>query len=90
MTILAMCLTGCASTGVVPTGSNEYMLSKTDLGDVWHAGSKVLAKLYIEANEFCATKGLSVERISESTQDGRVFVRNASATLRFRCVLTKP
>lgn len=79
-------LIGCASTGVVPTGKNEYMISKTDLGDVWHEGSKVLAKLYIEGNEYCTQKNLFLERISEETQDGRVFVRNASATLRFRCI----
>ena len=84
--VIALLLAGCASTGVVPTGNDEYMISKTDMGDVWHEGSKVLAKLYVEANEYCAKKNLSVERISEETNDGRVFVRNANATLRFRCV----
>lgn len=79
-------LTGCASTGIVPTGRNEYMISKTDMGDVWHTGAKVLAKLYIEANEYCTKKNMSVEKISEETNDGKVFVRNANATLRFRCV----
>ena len=79
-------LTACASTGVVPTGNNEYMVSKTDLGDVWHEGSKVLAELYVEGNDYCERKGLALEKVSEETQDGRVFVRNASATLRFRCV----
>ena len=77
---------GCASTGVVSTGKDEYMISKTDMGDTWHQGSKVLAKLYIEANEFCEKKHMTVERISEETADGKTFVRNASATLRFRCV----
>ena len=86
MVASVLLLAGCASTGVVPTGHNEYMISKTDVGDVWHEGSKVLAKLYVEANEYCATKNLSIERINEETQDGRVFVRNASATLRFRCI----
>ncbi len=82
-----LCLfTGCASTGVVPTGSNEYMIAKTDMGDTWHTGTKVLAKLYIEANEYCASKNMSLEKISEETNDGKVFVRNANATLRFRCI----
>jgi len=88
--IFATWLAGCASTGVVSTGNNEYIVSKTDVGDVWHEGSKVLVKLYVEGNEFCAAKGLALERISESSQDGRVFVRNASATLRFRCIPMKP
>ena len=79
-------IVSCASTGVVPTGNNEYIISKTDMGDTWHTGAKVLAKLYIEANEFCSRKNMSVERISEETADGKVFVRNANATLKFRCV----
>jgi len=32
------------------------MISKTDIGDTWSEGAKVLAKLYVEANEFCAEK----------------------------------
>ena len=85
-------LAGCASTstGVVPTGKDEYMLSKTDLGDVWHEGAKVLAALYVEGNAYCENKRMSLEKISEETHDGRVFVRNASATLRFRCVPARP
>ena len=85
--LLALFAAACASsTGVVSTGSDEYMLSKTDIGDVWHQGSNVLAQLYREANEYCGGRGLTVQRISEETQDGRVFVRPAGATLRFRCV----
>ncbi len=84
--LIVLTLSGCASTGIVPTGRNEYMISKTDMGDVWHTGAKVLAKLYIEANEYCAKKNMFVEKISEETNDGKVFVRNANATLRFRCV----
>lgn len=56
------------------------------MGDTWHPGTKVLAKLYIEANEYCAKQDKFVEKISEETHDGKVFVRNANATLRFRCV----
>jgi hypothetical protein len=88
MAVLAsgVVLAACASTGVVSTGDNEYMISKTDVGDTWHEGSKVLVKLYKEGNSYCAKKGLSLERISEETKDGQTFVRAASATLRFRCV----
>ena len=85
--ITILLLAGCASTGVVLIGTNEYMISKT--GDVWHQGANELAKVYIEANEYCAKKGLSLERISEETQDGQVFVRNANATLRFRCITAR-
>ena len=77
--------TACGSTGVVATGENQYMVSETDVGDTWSAGDKVLAKLYREANTFCAARNLVVETISEESAPGRTFVRNASATLRFRC-----
>ncbi len=82
-------LTGCASTGAVPIGNNEYMITKTDMGDVWNPGEKVLAKLYIEANAYCAKKNMIIEKISEVCADGQPYVRNASATLRFRCVPTR-
>lgn len=90
MLVGVLLLAGCASTGVVPTGNDEYMISKTDMGDVWHTGAKVLTKLYIEANAYCDKKDLSVERISEETNDGYPFVRSANATLRFRCVPSRP
>jgi len=76
----------CGSTGIVRTGKNQYMISKTDIGDTWSTGEKVLAKLYREANDFCAERGMVVETISEDSAPGRTFVRNASATLRFRRV----
>ena len=84
-----LALAACGSTGVVPTGENQYMISKTDIGDTWSAGEKVLAKLYREANTFCADRGMVVETIAEDSAPGRTFVRNASATLRFRCVEPK-
>jgi len=62
------------------------MISKTDIGDTWSTGEKVLAKLYREADDLCAERGIVVETISEDSPPGRTFVRNASATLRFRCV----
>ena len=90
LVLAVVLIAGCDSTGVIPTGRNEYMISKTDIGDTWSEGAKVLAKLYVEANEFCAGKNMALERISEESASGRVFVRNASATLRFRCVDNPP
>ena len=84
--VLAIVLGGCASTGVVPTGHDEYMISRTAIGDTWSEGARVLAGLYVEANKFCGQKGKAIEKILEETANGRVFVRNASATLRFRCI----
>ena len=60
------------------------------MGDLWHKGNEVLGALYVEANAYCANKHMSVEKVSEETHDGRVFVSNASANLRFRCVPSRP
>ena len=82
--LLMIGLAACRSTGVVPTGSGEYMVSRTDIGDTWSDGS--LAKLYVEANKFCAQKQMDLERISEENK-GRVGPMSANATtLRFRCI----
>ena len=56
LVLAVVLMAGCGSTGVILTGRNEYMISKTDIGDTWSEGAKVLAKLYVEANEFCAEK----------------------------------
>ena len=76
----------CGSTGIAATGPNQYLVSETDIGDTWSDGGKVLAKLYREAQEHCGEQGLMAEGIEEKSAPGRTFVRNASATLRFRCV----
>jgi len=78
--LLAACAT--ASTGVVPTGYGEFMVSKTEVGDE----QAILASLYIKAFAFCNDKHLSLEKLSQETQEGKFLVRNPSATLRFRCV----
>jgi hypothetical protein len=80
MALLAACAT--TSTGIVPTGTGEYSLSKTDMRDE----ETILASLYVRAFAFCNDKHLSLEKVAQETQDGQFLVRNASATLRFRCV----
>src|SRR4030095_13961757 len=65
--LILVALIGCGSTGVVPTGENQYMVSETDIGDTWSSGDKVLAKLYREANDFCAERDMVVETVSEDS-----------------------
>lgn len=84
--ITALFLSGCAANpGVVQTGNNEYMVHKTAYGDTWSNGNQILAGLYLEAAEKCGGPS-RVERVEENSLPGMVFVRNANATLRFRCV----
>lgn len=49
-------------------------------------GASLVADLFKEANEFCASKGLELQPISEHGVDGAPFVRNANANIKFRCL----
>jgi hypothetical protein len=79
-------LGACASSGVVPTGPDTYMLTKTSAGGVFVSGSSVKSDLYIEANKFCASKGLAVDTVDATSKNAIPFARIPSAELHFKCV----
>ena len=85
---LAGCLlvAGCASSGVIPIGSDTYMLTKTSAGGAFVSGAAVKGDLYVEANKFCADKNLVVETVEASSKNAIPFARMPSAELHFRCV----
>lgn len=61
--VLAVVISGCASTsGVVPTGPDSYMISRS-AGYGHFATGPVLADAYKEANEFCEDKGKKLEPV---------------------------
>jgi hypothetical protein len=75
---------GCASTGVVQTDANTYMIAKKNPQVGFGPPIGVRAEVYQEANEFCAKQNEVVETIKlELTNAG--FARSAAATLVFRC-----
>jgi hypothetical protein len=81
---------GCASSGVIPTGPDTYMVSKTSAGGVFVSGSSVKADLYIEANKFCADRGQVVDTVDASSKNAIPFARMPSAELQFKCVPRVP
>jgi len=83
---LLSCLAACASSGVIPTGPDTYMLTKTSAGGVFVSGSSVKSDLYIEANKFCASKGLAVDTVDATSKNAIPFARMPSAELHFKCV----
>lgn len=83
--LLVAAIAGCASTGVVPTGQDVFMLAKTG-GAPGMSGAEVTADLYREANAFCTQKHRQMETIKVTEHDWRAFVRMASSKLEFRCV----
>lgn len=87
--LASLALLGGCSTGIVPTDAGTYMSSRTSPGGATVSGAAVLADLYIEANAFCAKQSKVVETIEKTVVNGQVFVRPSSASLRFRCTLSR-
>lgn len=79
-------LTGCASTGVVPTGPNSYMIGKTSAGCGFRSADGTTAKLYRQANAYCSAQGKQILTLDVTARDGIPFARCASARLQFKCL----
>jgi len=85
----AAALVGCASTGVVQTGRDTYLIAKKSPQVGFGPPIGVKGEAYSEANEFCAKEGKAVETLKlEQTNSG--FARAAAVSLEFRCVPKSP
>jgi hypothetical protein len=82
--LLAVCLSACASTGVVPMDKGTYLIAKKSPRVGFGPPIGVKGEAYGEANEFCAKEGKTVETLKlEETNAG--FARSAAVSLEFRC-----
>lgn len=81
-------LVGCASSsGVVMTGEDSYMISRSEKGfDT--TGARVKADAIKEANEYCSSKGKTVELVHSEHHDMKPFRSDAQSTIEFKCVET--
>jgi len=84
--LVPLTLVGCASTGVVPADSGTYLISKQSAAGMFGTPEGVKLDIYKEANEFCSSKGKTVETINVEADHAIPFVREGSATLHFKCV----
>ncbi len=85
VTITAMMLTGCQSTGVIPMSQDSYMIGKKDGSPGIGVSYSNKAAVYREANAFCREKGLEVMTLRDMTipaSPGQL----GSTELQFRCV----
>lgn len=82
--LLIVTLAGCASTGVVSTGPDTYMIAMTD-ATKW-SGAEVTAALYREANAFCAEQKKQLITIKVAALDYNFWSTYANSNLEFRCV----
>ena len=76
-------LFGCASSGVVETGPNSYMLAKSEWG--FTSGAVHSARLMQEASQFCNSKGTQINVISTNSNDVQ-FGKTPAAEVRFQCI----
>jgi hypothetical protein len=79
-------LVGCASSGVIPTGPDTYMLTKKGAGGMFTNGNEVLGDLYREASDFGEHRGQVVKTVGTDAQNAIPFARMPNAKLDFRCI----
>ena len=87
ITSIALTLTACGNTGIVPMDGDTYMVSEKKAKVGFVNASEESASVYRQANEFCSQQGKEVETLDLQTVDSGAM-RSASATLQFRCADT--
>jgi hypothetical protein len=83
--LLALALSACASTGVVPADRDTYIVSESGLTVGFSRPVRQTASVYRQANKFCAKQNKQVETVNLDQEDS-VLGGQASASLQFRCV----
>lgn len=78
-------VSGCQSTGVIPTGQDSYMIGKKDGMPGLGVSLTNKAEVYREADEFCRAKGLEVQTLEVTTTPARL-AQLGSTELDFKCV----
>lgn len=79
----AALLAGCASSGVVKTGPNTYMIANSEWG--FTSGGYQKAKAVSEADTYCQSMGKEILVIGSSAHGVR-FGRVPSADVEFKCL----
>lgn len=78
-------LSGCASTtGVVPAGTDQYMIAREDHGPASSLGA-IKAQVFQEAGAFCAGQGKTMQIVKENDVP-RSFGQFPQTDLHFKCV----
>jgi len=81
---LVVVLSGCASTtGVIPTGANQFMVSREDNGPAASLGNLKAATMK-DASAHCAAQGKTMQILRE-TDTPRSLGQFPQTTLHFSC-----
>ena len=80
---VTLSLAACASSGVVPTGPDSYMIAKSEWG--FTSGAVHKARLLQEASDFCQSRGKQV-LVTSTSQNDVALGKTPAAEVQFRCV----
>lgn len=83
MATVVVLLTGCASSGVVQTAPDTYMIAKSEWG--FTSGAVHAARLAQEASDYCRSLGKVVKVTSIQKNDVELG-KTPAATVNFQCV----
>jgi hypothetical protein len=81
---IVIALTGCASSGILKSGGDRYIVSKTSMQVGFGAPTGVHADISKEADDFCAKQGKSLDVVDTRIEHPAIG-KPGSATLEFRC-----
>lgn len=82
---LALVLTGCASSGVVPLTADKFMISKNTAKVGGGISASAASEVHEEANDFCTKQGKKVETVDLQLVPGRLGSLG-NVTLQFKCI----
>lgn len=82
--VIFIALSGCASSGILKSGGDKYLVSKTSMQVGFGAPTAVYAEISKEADDFCAKQGKSLDVVDTKIEHPAIG-KPGSATLEFRC-----
>lgn len=82
--LLLFLLAGCASSGIMKTGEDRYLVSKTSLQVGFGAPTAVYAEITQEAEAFCKNQNKEMDVVRTDIKHPALG-QPGSATLEFRC-----
>lgn len=77
-------IAGCASSGIMKTGGDKYIISKTSFKVGFGAPTGAHSAILKEAEDFCAEQKKAVE-ITNTDITHPALGRPGTATIEFRC-----
>ena len=81
--VVALSLAACANSGVVPTGTDSYMIAKSEWG--FTSGAVHKARLLQEASDFCQSRGKQI-LVTSTAQNDVALGKTPAAEVQFRCI----